>query len=135
VDPDSHGSALIWVFAGSGSGSRRAKMNYKYRKKLRIFMFWSAGCSFLKAEGFSCSFCVLYGGLRINKLQFFIKQYPIFFSCYFFKFLVNKTLDSELDPDPQLGKRLDPDPHWINADPQPWKKNSWLGGGGGVDLL
>jgi hypothetical protein len=30
-----------------------------------------------------------------------------------FKFLVIKTLDSELDPDPkpQLGKMLDPDPH------------------------
>jgi hypothetical protein len=23
-------------------------------------------------------------------------------------------------PDPQLGKMLDPDPHQINADPQPW---------------
>jgi hypothetical protein len=34
--------------------------------------------------------------------------------------LVIKTLDSELDPDPQLGKMLDPDPHLINADPQPW---------------
>jgi hypothetical protein len=39
--------------------------------------------------------------------------------------LVIKTLDSELDPnpdlyqDPQLGKMLDPDPQSINADPQP----------------
>jgi hypothetical protein len=36
--------------------------------------------------------------------------------------LVIKTLDSELDPDPepQLGKMLDPDPHYINANPQSW---------------
>jgi hypothetical protein len=34
--------------------------------------------------------------------------------------LAIKTLDSELDPDPQLGKMLDPDPHKINAYPQPW---------------
>jgi hypothetical protein len=35
--------------------------------------------------------------------------------------LVIKTLDPELDPDPdpQLQKMLDPDPHEINADPQP----------------
>ncbi len=33
--------------------------------------------------------------------------------------MVIKTLDSELDPDPQLGKMLDPDPHSFNADPQP----------------
>jgi hypothetical protein len=39
--------------------------------------------------------------------------------------LVNKTLDSELDPDPdpEVGKMLDPDPypdpHYINADLQP----------------
>ena len=35
--------------------------------------------------------------------------------------MVIKTLDSELDPDPQLEKMLDPDPHYINADPQPWE--------------
>jgi hypothetical protein len=37
-------------------------------------MFRSAGCSLLRAEGFSCSLCsldVLYGGLGISKLQFF----------------------------------------------------------------
>jgi hypothetical protein len=39
-------------------------------KKLRIFMFGSAGFSLLRAEGFSCSLDVLYGGLEISKLQF-----------------------------------------------------------------
>ncbi len=63
------GSALIWV-ARSGSA-------------FWIFMFWSAGCSFLRAEGFSCSLCVLYGGLGIT-IAIFIKKYPIFFSCKFF---------------------------------------------------
>jgi hypothetical protein len=37
VDPDPHGSALICV-AESGSGSRRAEMTHKYRKKYRIFL-------------------------------------------------------------------------------------------------
>jgi hypothetical protein len=36
------------------------------------FMFWSAGLSLLRAEGYSCSLDVLYGGLRISKLQFSI---------------------------------------------------------------
>jgi hypothetical protein len=38
-----------------------------------------------------------------------------FTALIFFQFLVIKTLDSELDPDPypdlQLGEMLDPDPH------------------------
>ncbi len=62
--------------SGSGFGfwirSRRAKMNHKNRQKLRNFMFWSAGCSLLRAEGFICSLDVLYGGLGIGKLQFLI---------------------------------------------------------------
>ncbi len=34
----------------------------KIENKLRNFMFWSAGCSLLRAESFSCSLDVLYGG-------------------------------------------------------------------------
>ena len=34
-----------------------------------------------------------------------------FTAVNFFQFLVIKTLDSELDPDPELGKLLDPYPH------------------------
>ncbi len=66
-DPDPHVSALIWVAV---SGSRRAKMTHKYRKKLWIFMFWRAGCSLLRAECFSCSLCGLYGGLTKCKCNF-----------------------------------------------------------------
>ncbi len=54
-------------------------MTHKNRKKSRIFMFLSAGCSLLRAEGFSCSLGVLYGGLGINKLQFLIKEIEIKF--------------------------------------------------------
>ncbi len=57
--------------AGSGSGSRRAKMNHS-RKKWRNFMSWIAGYSLLRAECFSCSLDVLYGGLGISKSQFLI---------------------------------------------------------------
>ncbi len=37
-------------------------------------MFCSAGCSPLRADGISCSLCVLYGGLGISKLQFSIQK-------------------------------------------------------------
>jgi hypothetical protein len=51
----------------SRSGSRRAKMIHKSREKLRNFMIWSAGCSFLRAETFFCNLDVLYGGLGKGK--------------------------------------------------------------------
>jgi hypothetical protein len=70
LDPDSDPHSNC----GSGSGSRRAKMTHKNRKNSRIFMFLSTGCSLLRAEGFSCSLGVLYGGLGISKLQFLIKK-------------------------------------------------------------
>jgi hypothetical protein len=57
-------------------------------------MFLSSGCSLLRAEGFSCSLGVLYGGPGISELYFLIKK-----------------IDQTLDPDPQLEKMLDPDPH------------------------
>ncbi len=85
------GSALIWP-AGSGSGSSRAKMTYKNRKKYRIFMFWSTGCSLLRAEGFFCSLSVLYGGLGISKLQFLIMKIKILItSCKFSSILGHQT--------------------------------------------
>ncbi len=34
----------------------------------------STGCSLLRAEGYSCSLGILYGGLGISKLQFLIKK-------------------------------------------------------------
>jgi hypothetical protein len=71
------GSALIWV-AGSAFKLRiriqEGINDPKKLKKYRIFLFWSAGCSLLRAEGFSCSLWVLYGGLRISKLQFSIQK-------------------------------------------------------------
>jgi hypothetical protein len=72
-DPDPHSNL------GSGSGSRRAQMAHKNEEKSRIFMFLSTGCSLLRGEGFSCSLGVLYGGLGISKLQFFIKKIEIKF--------------------------------------------------------
>jgi hypothetical protein len=53
-------------------------------KKERIFMFWNAGCSFLRAEDFSLCLCVLYGDLGITKLQFFYQKNILFFWCKFF---------------------------------------------------
>jgi len=54
-------------------------VTHKNRKKSRIFMFLSTGCSLLRAEGFFCSLGVLYGGLGKSKLQFLIKKIEIKF--------------------------------------------------------
>ncbi len=62
LDPDSIRS--VDPDLESGSGSRRAKMTQKNR---------SAGCSLLRAVGFSWSLDVLYGGLGISKVQFLIQ--------------------------------------------------------------
>ncbi len=67
-DPDSIRSVDPDPYSESGSGSTRAKMTHKSRKKLRNLMFWSAGCSLLRAEGFFCNLDVLYGSLGIGKL-------------------------------------------------------------------
>ena len=78
-------------------------MTHKNIKKSRIFMFLSTGCSFLRAEGFSCSLGVLYGGLGISKLQFLIKKIEIKFPAInFLSILGHQTLD----PDPGSGIRI-----------------------------
>ncbi len=69
-DPIRIGSEFSGV-PGSVSGSRRAKMAQKNRKELK-FIFWSAGCSLLRAKGFSYNLDVLYGSLGIRKLKFMI---------------------------------------------------------------
>jgi hypothetical protein len=61
-------------------------MTQKNRNKDRIFIFSSAGCLLLRAEGFSCSLGVLYGGLGKSKLQFLIKKIKIkFLAVNFFQ--------------------------------------------------
>jgi hypothetical protein len=55
-------------------------------------MFSSAGCSPLRAEGFSCSLAILYEGLEIRKLQFLFKNiYKIFSAVKCLNFLVIKN--------------------------------------------
>jgi hypothetical protein len=63
-------------------------------------MFWRAGFSLLRAEGFSCSLDVLYGGLGISKLQFLNKK------------MLDPDLDS-MNPGPKHWKTwiLKPNPH------------------------
>jgi hypothetical protein len=84
----------------------------KRKKKFHVLNCWMF---FFGAEGFSCSLGVLYRGLGKSKLQFntiFHIKNPIFPALNFSQFLVIKTLDPELDPnphpDPQLEKMLDP---------------------------
>ncbi len=113
-DPDSQ----------SGSRFMRAKMIQKNGKKFRNFMFWSAGCSLLSAEGFSFSLDVLWRGLRIIQLQCLIKKRFKKFSLYFsLQFLAIKILD----PDPDSLEMLDPD---LDPDPDSMKiriRNIWWG--------
>jgi hypothetical protein len=62
-------------------------MTYKNRKNYEILCFevLTAGCTLLRVEGFFCNLNVLYGGIGISKLQFFIKKIFCFvFSCKFF---------------------------------------------------
>jgi hypothetical protein len=55
-------------------------------KKLISYIFCSAGCFLLRAEGFSCSLEVIYGGLGISKLltYLFLKD-KFVFSCIYSK--------------------------------------------------
>jgi hypothetical protein len=46
---------------------REGKNDLQKRKKVRNFMFKSAGYSLLRVEGYSCGLDVLYGGLGISK--------------------------------------------------------------------
>jgi hypothetical protein len=64
ADPDSIGS--VDPDSESGSGSRRAKMTHKSRKKLKNLMFLSVGWPLLRAEGFFSNLDVLYRGLGIG---------------------------------------------------------------------
>jgi hypothetical protein len=64
-------------------------------------MFLSTGFSILRAEGFSCSLGVLYGGLGISKLQFLIKKIEIKFPALIFFSILGYQI---LNPDPQLEK-------------------------------
>ncbi len=77
-DPDWIPDSIRSVDPDSESGSSRAKKTTKIEtSKVKNFMFWSAGCYLLRAEGF-CSLDVLYGGIGISKLQFLIKKYHFF---------------------------------------------------------
>ena len=62
-------------------------------------MFLSTGCSLLRAEGFSYSLGLLYGGLGMSKLQFLIKKIS---SYKLFSILGHQTLD----PDPESGSAI-----------------------------
>ncbi len=84
-------------------------------------MYWSAGCSLLRAEGFFCSLEILYAGLGIGKLYFLIQNF-LFSAVTFLQFFVIKTLDPHWI---QIGihpKMLDPKPYQMNTDPKhcPW---------------
>ncbi len=90
--PDSMGS--LDSDSQSGSRYRSSKMAQKSRKPSINFIFWSADCSLLRTEGFSCSLDVLYRGLVIIKLQFLIKNRNKILSCIFFSIFGHQNLGS-----------------------------------------
>jgi hypothetical protein len=110
--------------SGSGFGIRIRIEGQKWPTKIekpRNFMFWSAGCTLLRAEGHFRSLEVFYGGPEIGKLQFFIlKKYRFFFQLWFFlsQFLVIKTLDPDWTRIGIQPKMLDPSPNQMNTDPK-----------------
>jgi hypothetical protein len=79
-------------------------------KKFYVLKCWIFS---LRAEGFSCSLDVLYGGLGICKLQFLIKKILNFFSsCKFFSIFIHRNpgirtgiQPKMLDPDPESGSK------------------------------
>jgi hypothetical protein len=62
VDPDLD----LLDFCRLDPDQRRSIKAHKDRKKWINFMFWSSGCSLLRAEGFTCTL----DGLRINNCTF-----------------------------------------------------------------
>ncbi len=129
--------------AGSGSGSRREGQNEP--QKWRKFKFWSARCSLLRDEDFSCSLdVVLYGGLEMSKLQFLIKKFKFFSAVNFSKFWSSKPwiwiriririrIDKKCWIRIRIRIRID-----TNADPQHWYLPSnlcWSGTNPLVSLL
>ena len=84
-------------------------MTHKNRRMSRIFMFHpvlNTGCSLLRAEGFSYSLGVLYGGQGISKLQFLIKKIEIKYSAInFFQFQVIKPWIRIRNPESGSGFR------------------------------
>jgi hypothetical protein len=117
----------------SGSGSAfgiriRIKEGKNYRqkyKKVKKFHVSSAGCSLLRAEGFSCSLNVLYGGLGIStgNLQFVIKIISNFFPAVIFSphFWSSKPWIQIWIGTGIQSKMLDPEP--MNPDPKHYKKS------------
>jgi hypothetical protein len=91
-------------------------MALKNGKKLVNLIFLSAGCFLLRAEGFSFSLDVMYGGQGISKLQFFfIKKEKNVIGIFSFNFC-HQNPGSGLDPYPywiriRILKLLDPDPY------------------------
>jgi hypothetical protein len=69
-DPDPHQFELLDPDPHPDPGGQKLPTNIEKKSK----EFSCAGCSLLRAEGFSYSLCVLYGGLRISKLQFSIQK-------------------------------------------------------------
>ncbi len=79
-DPDSMGSLDTHLDPREQKWPRKIK-------QLINFIFRSAGCSFWRAKGFSCSLDVLNEGLGIGKLQILIKKSQRKeknFSCIFY---------------------------------------------------
>jgi hypothetical protein len=61
LDPD-----RIQIQSGKWIRIHESKLTPKNKKKLRNFMFWSAGRSLWRAEDFSSSLDILYEGLGIS---------------------------------------------------------------------
>jgi hypothetical protein len=56
-------------------GFKRAKMAQKNRKQVKNFIFLSAGCFLVRAEGFSCSLYVLgITGMHLDNITGFERK-------------------------------------------------------------
>ncbi len=82
-------------------------------------LFWSAGCSLFRAEGFFGFLGRPLWKPRDRYIQFMINKYLIFFPAItYFPFLVIKTLDPDWTRIGIKPKMLDPSPNQMNTDPK-----------------
>ena len=88
-------------------------MSTKNTKNARKLLIAASLLSFLKANLYKLNCFLLLGNLLCFLL---LKKTP---QAFFSSNSVKLDLDLDPDPDPNSGKLLDPDPHKMNADPQP----------------
>jgi hypothetical protein len=119
-DPDwTRFNPVSWSVFGFGIRIRIQEGKKKFYT-IRKVVFWSSGCSLLRAEGFFCSLVYLYGGLGKGKLQFLMKKiFNFLVQLWTFPKFTHQNPRSGLDPD-WTGSGVDRIWIWIGFNLKSW---------------